>query len=31
MTSRPADQEGRCFLVVDLHPGQVKSSTGTVT
>ena len=31
MTSRPVDQEGHCFLVVDLHPGHVKSLTGMVT
>ena len=31
MTSRPAGQEGHCFLVVDLHPGHVKSLTGMVT
>ena len=28
MTSRPAGQEGHCFLIVDLHPGHVKSLTG---
>ena len=31
MTSRPVGQEGHCFLVVDLHPGHVKSLTGMVT
>ena len=29
--SRPVDQEGHCFLIVDLHPGHVKSLTGIVT
>ena len=28
MTSRLVGQEGHCFLVVDLHPGHVKSLTG---
>ena len=28
MISRPVGQERYCFLVVDLHPGQVKSLTG---
>ena len=31
MISRPIGQEGHCFLVVDLHPGHVKSLTGMVT
>ena len=29
MTSRPVCQEGHCFLVVNLHPGHVKSLTGS--